>query len=95
MTRLGRILAWPFSTLGNLMLQPDKVCHLYWGMGMGLCALYLTWWLALLVVAIAAVLKEGYDFLNPPHQCELMDFIATMIGGSIAIVLIAQRLHHA
>ncbi len=94
MKLLGRIIASLFHGVVALIMQPDKTAHFYWGASMGLCALWIDWW-SLMAVAIAATLKEGYDFLNPPHQCEFADFLATMFGGGIAICLIMYRLHYA
>ncbi len=94
MTPLGRILSWPFR-MGAVLLQPDKQAHFYWGATIGLCALKLDWLIALAVVLLMATLKEGYDFLNPPHQCEVWDLIATLLGGCMSVWLIFLRLHHA
>ena len=93
MKLLLAILQLPFRAMATAMLEPDKIAHFYWGASMGISALWFGWW-ALLPIAIAATLKEGWDFMNPPHQCELLDFVATFIGGCIAVEVIMLRLHH-
>ncbi len=84
----------PVSLLAHILLQPDKVAHIYWGATIGLCGLWMEWWALAVVVALAA-LKELYDLFHPPNQCDVWDFMATMIGGAGSIALIIFRLHHA
>ncbi len=81
-------IRWPFSTLAAILLQPDKVCHIYWGASVGFTfGLWMGWW-AMIAVLAAAVLKELYDLFHPPNKCEAWDVAATLLGGALAIVVI-------
>lgn len=45
--------------------------------------------LALLVCILVALAKEVYDYFNPTtNTCDALDFIATVVGGVTAAVLI-------
>ncbi len=85
------LLLWPIRTILHIFMQPDKIAHFYWGGCLGLSGLWMGWW-ALAIVAALAACKELYDLFHPPHQCELWDFIATVLGGACAIGVI--HLHH-
>ena len=41
----------------------------------------------LFVGAVVAVGKEIFDYYHPPHQCELMDAVATFAGALLAFTL--------
>lgn len=88
MKRLLSILTWPLRTFAAMLLQPDKVCHIYWGAAIGYSfGLWMGLWALSLVVVFAAS-KEVYDLLHPPHHCDLWDFAATLVGGACSIGVI-------
>ncbi len=69
------------------MIPADKVGHFYWGMAMAWAALWSVW-AAVLLILLAAACKEAWDHAHPPHKAEMLDFLATAAGGTLAIGLI-------
>ncbi len=84
----------PFSLLAHILLRPDRTSHIYWGWTIGSIAGWWMGWWAIAVVIMLAALKEVYDLFHPPHECDVWDFIATLIGGAGSIGLIVWRLSH-
>ncbi len=75
------------------MIPPDKFGHFGIGAILGLSALWLGW-LGLLPVLAFAAGKEAWDHAHPPHKAEMWDFLATMLGGLLAIgLVILHRMH--
>ncbi len=67
-----------------ITIPPDKFAHLWIGTVLGLSCLWLGWLGVLPVICFAAG-KEAWDHAHPPHKAELMDFLATMAGGAVAM----------
>ncbi len=90
-------LAWIPKAIVNLfrpLFAPDKLAHFFMGSLVGLAALWMGWW-AMLPVAIIAIAKEVYDAIRPFHKVELLDAVATTLGGLTAVILIMLRFHYA
>ncbi len=90
-------LLWIPKGVGKLFLPlcaPDKLAHFFMGSLAGLSALWLGWW-GMLVVGIIAIAKEVYDSIRPFHQVEILDAVATTLGGLVAVAAIMIRLHYA
>lgn len=73
-----------------MSIPPDKQAHFYWGATLGLGALWLGL-LGLIPVITCAIAKEAWDRRHPPHTPELMDFVATVIGGCFTVLLVYLR----
>jgi hypothetical protein len=70
-----------FALLNSL--PSDKVFHFASGTVLFAMFWHLTGWWAMLIVAMIAASKEGYDYLHrDTHTPELMDALAT-IGGAV------------
>lgn len=67
----------------------DKQAHFLVGGILALITyLVLEYW-SLLLVAIVALAKEGYDYLNKDtHTPDVWDFVVTVLGGAFAIGLL-------
>ncbi len=69
-------------------IPQDKLLHCLGGVVI-FAALHLLImpWLSLVVIALAAVLKEFYDWRNPSaHTADVWDIVATLIGGLLALI---------
>ncbi len=75
------------------MIPADKVNHIYWGATMGYAALWSVW-AAVLLIVLAAACKEAWDHAHPPNHADTWDFLATVIGGAVAIgVVLLHRVY--
>ena len=84
---LEAILSKLFATLNAI--PADKVAH--FASGVILYALVmpaLGAWIALLIVAIVALIKEGYDYANRDiHTPDIWDAVATTLGGLLGLFI--------
>jgi drug/metabolite transporter (DMT)-like permease len=42
---------------------------------------------AILVVALIALAKEVYDYNHPNHTADFLDWVATVLGGVLGLIL--------
>ena len=70
-------------------MKTDKKLHFLTGIAIAALAMhYVQWYWALALVALVALGKEMYDRISGKGTPELWDFLATLIGGGIAIAII-------
>jgi len=67
----------------------DKQAHFVTGAVVGLFGFLILGYYSLILVALIAAVKEGYDYLHKDnHTCDFFDFLATVLGGVFILVLI-------
>ncbi len=70
----------------------DKLLHFIGGTLIA-CVIHLitkSFSLSFVAVAFVAALKEYYDYFHPNHTADVMDWVATMLGG-VPVWLILWR----
>ena len=81
-----------FSLLAKLSsprvpVRVDLQAHFWTGSILGFLAfLFIGCW-ALVVVALIALLKEVYDYKHPNHTADFWDWVATVLGGILGLIL--------
>jgi hypothetical protein len=83
------------KNLINLLSSPcipvplDKQAHFVVGAIAGLFIFLILGYYSLILVALIAAMKEGYDYLHKDiHTCDFYDFLATVLGGVFILALI-------
>ena len=67
----------------------DKQAHFITGAVAGLFGFLILGYYSLILVALIAAMKEGYDYLHKDiHTCDFYDFLATVLGGVFILALI-------
>ena len=65
----------------------DKQAHFWTGLILGFVSyIFIGCW-ALVVVALIALIKEVYDYKHPNHTADFWDWVATMLGGILGLIL--------
>jgi drug/metabolite transporter superfamily protein YnfA len=79
-----------------VIIEADKMQHLIGGMALALYGAALTllpWWAAGLALAAAGGIgKEVWDKLTGRGTPEVMDAVATVLGGLVLIVIVSAAL---
>ena len=65
----------------------DKQAHFWTGSILGFISYFLFGYWALVVVALIALLKEVYDYNHPNHTADFWDWVATVLGGILGLIL--------
>lgn len=73
--------------VNTIKKHADKVAHIFAGMAVGLTAIFMPLYFALLLVFLVGALKEVRDYCGY-GDADLYDAVATWIGGLFVIVLI-------
>ena len=65
----------------------DKQAHFWTGSILGFVSyIFIGCW-ALVFVALIALLKEVYDYKHPNHTADFLDWVATVLGGILGLIL--------
>ena len=65
----------------------DKQAHFWTGSIIGFITyIFIGCW-ALVVVALIALIKEVYDYKHPNHTADFLDWVATVLGGILGLIL--------
>lgn len=65
----------------------DKQAHFWTGSILGFVSYIFVGCWALVVVALIALLKEVYDYNHPNHTADFWDWVATVFGGILGLIL--------
>ena len=65
----------------------DKQAHFWTGSILGFISYFLIGCWALVAVALIALLKEVYDYKHPNHTADFLDWVATVLGGILGLIL--------
>ena len=65
----------------------DKQAHFWTGSILGFVSYVFIGCWALLVVALIALIKEVYDYKHPNHTVDFWDWVATVLGGILGLIL--------
>ena len=65
----------------------DKQAHFWCGSILGLLLSFAIGCWAILVVALIALAKEVYDYNHPNHTADVWDWVATVLGGVLGLIL--------
>ena len=65
----------------------DKQAHFWSGAILGFLFNYAIGCWAILVVALIALAKEVYDYNHPNHTADVWDWVATVLGGVLGLIL--------
>ena len=65
----------------------DKQAHFWTGFILGFVSYFFIGYWALVVVALIALLKEVYDYNHPNHTADFWDWVATVLGGVLGLIL--------
>ena len=85
MERLFSILAKLSSS--RIPVRADLQAHFWTGSILGFVSyIFIGCW-ALLVVALIALIKEVYDYKHPNHTADFWDWVATVLGGILSLIL--------
>jgi hypothetical protein len=87
MEKLFALLAKISSPIISIPL--DKQAHFAIGAVIGLFGYLIFGYYSLILVAVIAAFKEYYDYKHPTiHTCDFYDWLATVLGGVFALILI-------
>lgn len=88
MSRINKTHIFPVVCSNmTLNLPHDKALHLIGGVLIYAAAHFVSPVIGLIAAAVAAVGKEIYDYFNrDKHTPEVMDVVATIIGGLLGFV---------
>lgn len=75
------------------MANIDKLYHFIAGFIITLLIGYYIPILGLVTGLVVAMLKEVYDYYKPNHTCDANDFIATVLGTTVAIIIILVEIN--
>jgi hypothetical protein len=65
----------------------DKQAHFFTGFILGFISyIFIGCW-AILLVALIALAKEVYDYKHPNHTADFLDWVATVLGGILGLIL--------
>jgi hypothetical protein len=65
----------------------DKQAHFWTGSMLGFITyIFIGCW-ALVFVALIALIKEVYDYKHPNHTADFLDWVATVLGGILGLIL--------
>ena len=62
-------------------MPKDKLLHFIAGLAIALASIYLGLWASVAIVFITGLFKETWDWFNPPHTVDILDLVATVMGG--------------
>ena len=65
----------------------DKQAHFWTGSILGFVSYFFIGCWALVVVALIALIKEVYDYNHPNHTADFWDWVATVLGGRLGVIL--------
>ncbi len=66
----------------------DKFMHFVSGaIGGFIIALFLGFYAGLVIMATIAFAKEVYDYNHPNHTADFWDWVATVLGGALGLIL--------
>jgi len=90
---MEKLLTFLNTTLAKLYIPcgipADKQMHVITGAVAGLFGFLILGYYSLILVALIAAVKEGYDYLHKDiHTCDFYDWLATVLGGVFILVLI-------
>jgi len=72
-----------------LPIPTDKLLHFLVGYSLTFTSLLIfSKNVTILIVIVVAAIKEFYDYFHKDHNCEFNDFIATIYGLIIALLVI-------
>jgi hypothetical protein len=81
-----------FSLLSKLSspkipVRADLQAHFWCGLilGIGFNVVIGSW--SIVAVALIALLKEVYDYKHPNHTADVLDWVATVLGGVVGLIL--------
>jgi len=64
-----------------LSAHQDKMAHYIGGGLLAVVSIPFGFWWSIGLVALVATGKEAWDHFNPPHQGDVWDALATVLGG--------------
>jgi len=73
------------------VINADKLLHLLIGLAIAMPMMYFfhSSLAAIVLVSVVALIKEVEDYRHQDrHTCDGLDFIATVVGGLVGVVLI-------
>jgi hypothetical protein len=71
----------------RIPLPLDKQAHFWSGAIIGFVSyIFIGCW-AILGVALIALIKEVYDYKHPNHTADFWDWVATVLGGILGLIL--------
>ena len=71
----------------HIPVRADLQAHFWTGSILGFVSyIFIGCW-ALVVVALIALLKEVYDYKHPNHTADFWDWVATVLGGILGLIL--------
>jgi hypothetical protein len=81
-----------FSLLSKLSspkipVRADLQAHFWCGAILGFVFNVVIGCWAILAVALIALLKEVYDYKHPNHTADVLDWVATVLGGVAGLIL--------
>lgn len=81
-----------FSLLSKLSspkipVRADLQAHFWCGAILGFISYFFIGCWALVVVALIALIKEVYDYKHPNHTADFLDWVATVLGGILGLIL--------
>jgi VanZ family protein len=85
MEKLYSLFAKLFSP--KIPVRADLQAHFWTGSILGFFTFLLIGCWALVVVALIALLKEVYDYKHPNHTADVLDWVATVLGGVAGLIL--------
>ena len=65
----------------------DKQAHFNSGAILAFVSYFFIGCWSLLVVALIALAKEAYDYNHPNHTADVWDWVATVLGGVLGLIL--------
>ena len=71
----------------RIPLPLDKQAHFWSGAILGFLFNYFIGCWAILIVALIALAKEVYDYNHPNHTADVWDWVATVLGGVLGLIL--------
>jgi hypothetical protein len=90
---MEKLLAFLNITLSKVYIPcaipADKQAHVTTGAVAGLFGYLILGYYSLILVALIAAVKEGYDYLHKDiHTCDFFDWLATVLGGVFILILL-------
>jgi len=71
------------------IIKEDKANHFIYGISIFLLTKIIFGPIVGLATCVSfGILKEVYDHFHPNHTCDVMDAIATIIGGIVGVLII-------
>lgn len=72
----------------RIPLPLDKQAHMVTGFIGGVAiSCFLGFYAGVTLMAIIAFAKEAYDYKHPNHTADFLDWVATVLGGILGLIL--------